>query len=44
MTANELSLVMDLILSMIKNGHVEELTGILEKYQKGDLLLQVMKQ
>ncbi len=38
LTTSELSLVMDLILSMIKNGHVEELTHILEKYQKSDLL------
>ena len=38
MTSNELSLMMDLILSMIRNGHIDELTQILEKYQKSDLL------
>ena len=38
MTSHELSLVMDLILSMIRNGHIDELTQILERYQKSDLL------
>ena len=43
MTTNELSLVMDLILAMIKNGHIDELTTILERYQKGDLLEKALK-
>lgn len=43
MTTNELSLVMDLILAMIKNGHIDELTAILEKYQKSDLLEKALK-
>jgi hypothetical protein len=33
-TANELSLLIDLILEMIKNNHIEELVTILENYKK----------
>ena len=38
MTANELSLLVDLVLSMIKNGHTDELITILENYKKGEKL------
>jgi hypothetical protein len=36
MTANELSLLIDLILEMIKNNHIQELVTILENYKKGE--------
>lgn len=36
MTANELSLFIDLILEMIKNNHIQELVTILENYKKGE--------
>ncbi len=37
LTANELSLLIELILSMIKNNHIEELVTILEDYKKGEI-------
>ena len=36
MTANELSLLIDLILEMIKNNHIQELVTILANYKKGE--------
>lgn len=36
LTTNELSLLIELILSMIKNNHIEELVTILEDYKKGE--------
>ena len=35
-TSNELSLLIELILSMIRNNHVDELVQILEDYKKGE--------
>ena len=37
LTANELSLLIELILSMIKNNHIEELVTILKKNKKGEI-------
>lgn len=42
MTNNEFSLLMDLILYMVRNGHIDELKTILEKYEKSDLLAKAV--